>query len=216
MLPCLLLLGSLLVGQAETPAIEPQKAEVRRLVHQLDSPQLAEREAAEAELLRRGPAILDLLPPPGDRASAEVRERLGRIRQKLQQQAAEEAARSSTITLQADAMPLANVLAAFQRQSGNNIVDGRKDSGQPAADPQLKVNFDKAPFWSALDRLLDQAGLTVYPFSEQAAIKVVASPGVKPVARVGRACYVGPFRIEPDGRDRPGAISASRRPSYWW
>ncbi len=45
--------------------------------------------------------------------------------------------------------------------------------------------------------MLDQAGLTVYPFSEQAAIKVVAAPGEKPVARVGRACYVGPFRIEP-------------------
>ena len=42
------------------------QAEVRRLVRQLDAPQLAQREAAEAELLGRGPAVLDLLPPAGD------------------------------------------------------------------------------------------------------------------------------------------------------
>ena len=198
MLSCLMLVGSLLAGQVETPVIEPIKADVRRLVRQLDSPQLAEREAAEAELFRRGPAILDLLPQPGPRASAEVRQRLGRIRQKLQQQAAEAAARSSTITLRADAMPLSNVLAAFQRQSGNKIADCREKFGQPAADPKLKVRFDKTPFWLALDRLLDQAGLSVHAFSEQAAIDVVAAPpGATPIARAGRACYVGPFRIEP-------------------
>ena len=211
-----MLVGSLLAGQVETPVIEPIKADVRRLVRQLDSPQLAEREAAEAELLRRGPAILDLLPQPGPRVSAEVRQRLGRIRQKLQQQAAEAAARSSTITLQADAMPLSNVLAAFQRQSGNKIADCREKFGQPAADPKLKVRFDKTPFWLALDRLLDQAGLTVYPFSEQAAIDVVvAPPGEKSVARTGRACYAARSASNPSAC-WPAAISANRAPNYWW
>ena len=77
-------------------------------------------------MLKRGPAVLDLLPQPNDRTSAEVRQRLGRIRQKLQQRAAEAAAQSSTITLHADAMPLAKVLAEFSRQSGNTIVDERE------------------------------------------------------------------------------------------
>jgi hypothetical protein len=198
MVHCLLLIGSLLAGQPATPAADELKTEVRRLVHRLDAPELAQREAAEAELLRRGPAILDLL-PPDSRASAEVKQRLGRIRQKLQQQAAEAVARSSTITLKADAMPLADILAAFQRQSGNKITDARKGLGQPVTDPKLKLNFDKTPFWPALDGVLDQAGLALYPFSEQAAISIVALPPGKQLKRVGRASYVGPFRIEPTG-----------------
>ena len=125
------------------------------------------REAAEAELLKRGPRLLDLLPPVTDRTSAEVRQRLDRVRQKLQQQAADAVARSSTITLQADPMPLSKVLAALSRQSGNAIVDYRKKFNQPATDPALIVHFDKTPFWPALDQVLDQAGLTIYPFAER-------------------------------------------------
>ncbi len=204
MIHCLLLLGSLLAGQIDKPAGETMKSDVRRLVRQLDASQLAEREAAEADLLKRGPAILDLLPQPNDHQSAEVRQRLGRIRQKLQQQAAENAAKSSTITLKADAMPLAQVLAELQRQSGNTIVDHRgMEGGKPSdAGPDLKVDFDKTPFWPALDQVLDQAGLTVYPFAatgEKAVISVVALPNTAPqisrAHRVGRASYNGPFRF---------------------
>ena len=197
MIHCLLLVSSLLAGQVEKPAGEDLKSDVRRLVRQLDAAQLAQREAAEAELLKRGPAILDLLPQPNDRQSAEVRQRLGRVRQKLQQQAADNAAKSSTITLHSDAMPLSKILAELQRQSGNTIVDSREKSGQPAPDPTLKVSFDKKPFWQALDQVLDQAGLTVYLFAEKPAINVVPSPGEKPTASKGRISYSGPFRFEP-------------------
>ncbi len=206
MIHCLLLMTSLLAAQIETPAAEELKSGVRRLVRQLDAAQLAQREAAEAELLKRGPAILDLLPQPNDRQSAEVRQRLGRVRQKLQQQAAENAAKSSTITLTADAMPLKKVLAEFQRQSGNPIVDqrGKGGDGEPeASSPDLKVRFDKTPFWQALDQVLDQAGATTYPFAEKgekAVISVVALPNKVPASvrtrRVGPASYSGPFRFE--------------------
>ncbi len=211
MIHCVLLLTSLLAGQIEKPAGEELKSDVRRLVRQLDAAQLAQREAAEVELLKRGPAILDLLPQPSDRQSAEVRQRLGRIRQKLQQQAADAAAQSSTITLHADAMPLKKILAEFQRQSGNTIVDqrGKRGDGEPEVpSPMLKVNFDKTPFWQALDQLADQAELGVSPFTEKAAISLTTlpnggtllltgTPATAGVSRVGRACYSGPFRFEP-------------------
>jgi hypothetical protein len=196
MFPCLLLVGSLLVAQAETPTHVELKTDVRRLVRQLDSPELADREAAEAELLRRGPAILGLLPKSNDSDSAEVRQRLGRVRQRLQQAAAEAVTRSSTITLRANDMPLSRVLSIFEQQSGNRIVDARQKRGQPVADPKLSVVFDKTPFWPALDRVLDQAGLIVYPFSDNAAIEVMAKSDGKQAARYGRVSYVGPFRIE--------------------
>ncbi len=202
MIGCLLLVGSLLAGQTETPAREDFSAEVRRLVRQLDAPALTERDAAEAELVRRGPAALDALPTPNDRMSAEVRQRLGRVCQKLQQQAAVAAVESSTITLKSDkAMPLAKILTEFSRQSGNTLVDQRDKTTDLDAGPMLKVNFDKTPFWPALDRLADQAGLNVYPFAERATIRVTSTPNKTPfllrVPRVGRASYSGPFRFEP-------------------
>lgn len=204
MFGCLLVLGSLLTAQVESaqPSSRDElKAEIRRLVRQLDAPELARRDAAEAELLKRGPAVLDLLPLPNDRTSAEVRQRLDRVRQKLQQQAAETAARSSTVTLHADAMPLAEVLAKLSRQTGNTIIDQRGKRGDGADDgPTIKVDFDKTPFWPALDQVLDQANLRIDPFadSDKPAIVIRSMSNKKPpTTRAGHACCVGPFRIEP-------------------
>ena len=93
-------------------------------------------------------------------------------------------------------MPLSKVLAALQEQSGNRIIDTRRRSGQVPPDPELKVDFDRTPFWQALDEVLDQAGLSVYPFGQQHALCIVPrSPGQ--LARTGRASYSGPFRFEP-------------------
>jgi len=197
MLRYAMVLAALAVAPSDTPAVEDLHGEVARLVRRLDSPHLAQREAAEAELLRRGPALLDVLPPVTDRMPAEVRHRLGRIREQLEQQAANVAADASTITLRADAMRLSKILAAFERQSGNTILDGRGQFGQPATDPRLKVDFDKVPFWPALDRLLDLAGMTVYPYAERPAIEVVAAGAENRRAGGGRVCCTGPLRIEP-------------------
>ncbi len=190
---CLLLLGCLLAARAA--AADDLQDEVRRLVRGLDSPRLAEREAAEAELLRRGPAALELLPSADEIDSAEVQERLGRVRRRLQQAASEAFAHSSLITLHADAIPLQKMLAALQEQSGNVVADCRPQFGRSAdGDPTLALHFDKTPFWPALDQVLDQAGLTAYAYAGRRAVCLVAASNGK---RVGRACYSGPFRIEP-------------------
>ena len=44
-----------------------RRSTVRRLVRQLDAPQLAQRDAAEQELIKLGPDVLDLLPTPTSR-----------------------------------------------------------------------------------------------------------------------------------------------------
>lgn len=196
MLGSLLLVGCVLVGQVGATAEEGLKLEVRRLVRQLNAPQLAQREAAEEMLLKLGPKILDLLPPITDRTAAEVKQRVGRVRQKLQRAAAELAVKPSRITLHADAMPLSEVLAALEKQSGNKLVDYRRRFNQQVTDPKLKVNFDDMPFWEALDRVLDQAELEVYAYGEEKAINLVARADVQRPRTQG-ANYGGPFRFEP-------------------
>jgi len=170
--------------------------QVRRLVRQLDAVRLAERDAAEAALIEVGPVVLDLLPPVTDQTPADVAQRLGRVRQKLEQAAAKVMAQPSAITLPESTMRLSEVLAALGAQSGNAIVDARARFGHQVVDPELKVDFDETPFWQALDTVLDMAGLTVYPYGEDRATYLVARPdGQAP--RRSRAHYTGPLRMEP-------------------
>ena len=196
MLTSAVLIGCVLAGQAAVAADDDPGLEVRRLVRQLNATRLAQREAAEEQLLELGPRVLDLLPQPTDRTPAEVAQRLGRVRRKLQLAAAEAVAEPSLITLSGDALPLSKVLAALEAQSGNKIVDFRKRRGQPVADPKLKLAFDKTPFWEALDKVLDQAELIVYPFGDERTISLIGR-GDAPAPGAAAASYGGPFRFEP-------------------
>ena len=151
----LLLFGTLLVGQAEglekvestatrqtdtKPKTDPELAgKVRRLVRQLDSPQLRQRNLAEEELISIGPAVLDLLPKELDPSRPERDERLTRVRLKLERSGAKATLEPSLVTLQ-DELPVSKILAAIQEQTGNKIIDGRREAGAEA-DPQLKVRF---------------------------------------------------------------------------
>lgn len=191
----LLLLTAFFGGQPQA-APAPSAPEIRELVMQLEAPRLAEREAAEAELLRRGPDILKLLPAPNDQASPELQHRLARVRNALQREFAQSAAKASTVTLQAEAMPLDDVLAALQRQSGNAILDQRRALGQPADNPLLHVNFVQTPFWPALDQVLNQAGLMLCPVPGRSAIGTAAKPNDGTLAGKSEPGYSGPFRFQ--------------------
>ncbi|NQT17809.1 MAG: hypothetical protein HQ582_33955 [Planctomycetes bacterium] len=184
------------LAQADAPD-DDLKLQVRRLLRQLDASQLALRDEAEEKLLELGPAILDRLPKKSARVSAEVAERVERIRQKLQRAMAENAGQASPVTLQGE-MPLSEILSKIQEQTGNKIVL-RGPGGQPGdqdTGPKLSVDFDKTPFWQALDQVLDQASLGAYPYGDEKAVYVVprggpaSSPG-------GGTCYSGPFRFQP-------------------
>jgi hypothetical protein len=192
---CLVLIGCLLAGQADAAPDEQLPLQVRRLTRQLDSDLLAEREAAERELIALGPAVLDVLPTPGRNTSAEVSVRLARVRNVLQTEQAQAAAQPSRVTLQGE-MPLSAALEALQQQTGNRIVDFRPRQRQQQTDPQVTADFDQTPFWQALDNLLDQAQLTVYNFSgEQGAVALVARSETE-TDRSSRAAYAGVFRVE--------------------
>lgn len=191
-----LLAGSLL-GQAQAAPPANLELSVRKLVRQLDAPQLTEREAAEAALVALGPEALSHLPAPGPRTSAELQQRLTRIRQKLEQASAENATAGSTVTFQTDSLGPMAVLAEISKQTGNPISDLR-EGVDPENDPlaPIAVRFDKTPFWQAIDEVLDQAELTVYAFGEKPGINVVPRQPTR-LPRQARASYSGPFRFEP-------------------
>ena len=177
---------------------------VERLVRQLNDGVAARREAAERELLELagGTAattdrLLAALPEENDQMPLAVRERLARIRRQVQDRAAKSAVAATTVTLSADQMPLAEVFAAIERETGNRFKDQRGEFGddQAANQPAVTIEFANEPYWSAVDQLLDRVGLSVYSYAGDDALALVArSPGDGP--RHGRAVYSGPFRIE--------------------
>lgn len=174
------------------------KPKVDHLVRQLNSAELSQRNEAEDQLIALGPDILELLPPPkegGSAADAARRDAIARIRRTLEQKFAERSTQGSTVTLHVSNKPLSDVLAELTRLTGNKLKDVRQQMGQELPNPKLTLDFDKKPFWEALDKTLDQANLTIYHFTESDALGIVAR-GEKQLPRSGRASYAGPLRIE--------------------
>ncbi|HQU46779.1 MAG TPA: hypothetical protein PK867_28505 [Pirellulales bacterium] len=168
---------------------------VRQLVRQLDAPQKARREEAEKDLVALGTKILDYLPENTDRMSAEAGQRLDRVREKLEKSEAESSIEPSAVTLSGE-KPLSEILKALEEQTHNKLVDLRSEFGQEVGDPKLKVDFQQTPFWKALDDVLDQAELTIYPYTSENGGLGLMSRGESRLPRHGQAVYTGAFRIE--------------------
>jgi hypothetical protein len=168
---------------------------VKKLVVQLDDDSQARRDAAEKALVEIGPDLLDILPPPGSKASIELKARLARVRTAVEKAYIESFTKPSVVTLQGE-MKLAEAIASLAKQSGNTIIDGRERFGQEADLRDVKLDVDKGSFFEALDKLLDAAGMTVYGYSDKPGelLLMNAQPGDE--TRVSRASYAGLFRLE--------------------
>jgi hypothetical protein len=195
MISTLLVFSGLVLGQA-VPASDELATKVKALIRQLDSDELAKREAAEKEIVALGPAAMPLLPATTSRTPAEVRNRLMRIRNALVKSEVEAATRPSVVSLVGE-MPFSAAIAEITRQTGNKLVDYRERFNQEVADPKVKVELDKVSFWQALDTVLDSANLTIYNYDEEKGALAFTSRGDGMPPRVGRGSYSGLFRLEP-------------------
>lgn len=176
--------------------------EVTRLVRQLNDDRAARRDEAKQRLLDmagsdpdQSDEFLKLLPEISDQMPPAVRDRLARIRKQIEERSAKAAVEATSLTLEASAMPLADVFAAVKQQTGNHLMDNRAQFGQEAPATPLTFDFQNEPFWSAVDQILDLAQLDIYNFAGEDALALVArDPGRAP--RHGHAAYSGPFRFE--------------------
>ena len=70
-------------------------------------------------------------------------------------------------------MKVSKILGEIQKQTGNTIADLPRAAGTSIPDPEIEVQFDKTPFWTALDSVLDQAQLSIYPYGQPHALQIV-------------------------------------------
>lgn len=185
-------------GAAAEVADQVQQAlveKVKKLIVQLDDDFQARRDAAEQALIEIGPDLLDLLPPPGTKASIELKARLGRVRTAVEKAHIESFTTPSVVTLQGK-MKLADAIASLAKQSGNTIVDARERFNQEPDNRDVTLNVEKASFFEALDQLLDAADLTVYPYSDVPGELQLMNANEGDEDRASRGSYAGLFRLE--------------------
>ena len=163
---------------------------VRSLVADLDGRSAAARIKAEARLIALGTPALAHLPKSTRRLSPEARDRLARIRKRLEQQEAKESIEPTRITLDHDEAPLSDVLEKIVDETANRVyLPG-------GGGPEVSASFSKTPYWQAMDQLLDQAEMTIYPFADEKGYRVEPRVGsLRP--RTKRATYSDAFRFEP-------------------
>jgi hypothetical protein len=189
---------------ATNPADTELAGRVRRLVAQLDDARAATRDAAEKELIElagtttsQSDKLLELIPVPNEQMPLAVRDRLTRIRQQIEDAAAKAAVVGTKLTLAANQLPLAEAIAAIQKQTGNRLLDKREQFGAAEGGPPVTVtvNVQNEPFWPAIDRLLDSARLGVYNYGGEDGLALIPR-GADDGPRFGQAVYHGPFRLE--------------------
>jgi hypothetical protein len=175
--------------------------QLSRLVQQLNDDRAAERDAAEAKLFELAGSttaetdrFLDLLPKENEQMPLAVRDRLSRIRQQVEERIAKAAIEGTTVTLSANNMPLSEVFAAIEKQTTNRFIDNRRPDAGEGPHNNITIDLKNEPFWPAVDRILDQAGLGIYAYGGEDALSVVPR-APDDAARFGRASYSGPFRV---------------------
>lgn len=208
-LPCLLtILAVATISLAEEPKTAAESPpvtttelaeKVGRLVRRLDDDRAAERDAAENQLLelagasiRESDEFLKVLPAPTDEMPIAVRDALDRIRRTVEERAAKGAVEATRVTLQESGITLAEAIKAIETQTGNKLQD---QEGAAGASSSFDLDIDDEPFWSAIDKLLDAAGRSVYNYGGENSLALVRRPQGEG-ARFGKADYVGPFRFE--------------------
>lgn len=190
---------------AEDEAPEAQGrlgAEVESLVGQLIADRHADRRAAFNGLLElasnspaRAKRVLELLPPIDELMPSALIQQLNDLRIEIEKKIAESAVQASRVTLDVTDAPLANVLAAIELVTENKLTDSRQQFGQEAVDKTITLKATDAPFWEAIDEVLDQAEMDVYAFSGEDSLALInRDPGR--AARVGAAIYSGPLRVD--------------------
>jgi hypothetical protein len=202
-LPALLLLLAPSSAKAATADEAAASRRIAELIELLNADEAAERDDAEKQLIElglkggaeAGDAFIDKLPKPNDRMPQEVQARLARVASEVRSRMAKKSIEATQVTLDVKEAPLAEVLAAFEKQTGNRLSDYREQFGQEAGDKKITLKVDNEPFWSALDKLLDAAQMSPYGFSGEDSLALVdREQGA--LRRSGRAEYAGPFRIE--------------------
>ncbi len=182
-------------SNASTPSAEQDDAvtlpAIRKTLRDLEASELSVRDQAEKELVAMGPSVLAFLPEVTARTSGEMKVRLQRIRQSLQQTKLENYFEASLVTL-SGTMTLSEAIAQLTQQTKNAI---QLQNAEGMANVDVEFDIKDQPFWVAVGSLLSQTKLRVSAFGTTESELVLAPGGVDPTT-IPPPFTTGPFRMD--------------------
>lgn len=181
----------------------PHEETIRELVRQLDAPQRAVRDNAEAKLLEFGAPILPILSKFVP-TSAEAKLRWERVRHHLVMQRVDREAEASLVTLIATDVPVEKALRVIEEQSGNRIR-----VTQSLAQQRVSCSYQNQPFWMVVEDLARQVEGEVVPDAGGTLEMISREKGGE---RLG-VTYHGPFRFVVYAPAPSGESHSKERPA---
>jgi hypothetical protein len=141
---------------AAAPVLKPWLPEAERLVARLGDPDFRAREDAERRLFAMGVKVVPLLRTALGHRSPDVRRRARRLIPALESAALLSPKR---VTLRVVKQPVRVVVEEMSKQTGYkiNLWGGVVGKGEPV----YSFDFRDVPFWEAVDRVCQEAGLMV-------------------------------------------------------
>ncbi len=177
-------------AQEGTPEVTLEN--VRKILRQLEANQLQQRDQAEKQLVELGVGVLPFLPEVNARTSGEMKVRLQRIRQALQQSDMETFFEASRVTLQGK-MKLTEAIEKISEQTGNTIQLQGEDA-MTGVDVELDVEDED--FWVAMERIMSHANLRINAFGSTEGDLVLAAGGPDASEEKPLPFSTGPFRVD--------------------
>ena len=135
---------------------------VSRLQTELDSDLVADRDKAEAELLKLGPQILAYLAPASDESTTDFKQRLTRIRTTLEKASVAAVTQPGKVRLVGE-MTIGDVLKKILKQTRNEIAV----ADDSLLDKKIDINLQGVEFWPAMDEILDKSKLRIDRYGSQ-------------------------------------------------
>lgn len=175
---------------------------VRLFLRQLNADERDQREQAERDMLALGTKLLDYLPPELEGQSAELKERLTRLRLALEKLTAEEVTKPISLNFQGE-LPLLDLLETVRQQTNNATQVANMEP------KQLRVDWENVSYWAAMDEVMDRLQLT---FNSDQSRGVTLYPAVDQASRRSIASYHGAFRVSPIRLQHTRDLTSSRPP----
>jgi hypothetical protein len=166
------------------PPIEPW-------IDQLASRDFRLREAAVKEIMKAGVPALPALRKVRDHRDAEVRRRVEELIATLDRAAA---LAPKLITLKMDKKPVREVLNEMAKQTGFKIPTTDAAFNGPQGKKPYSFQFDRTPFWNALDNVCEKCGLIVSASGNDNTLQVNFQDVYEPFK-----CYDGSFKVQASG-----------------
>ena len=132
---------------------------VSNLQNQLKAEKVEQRDAAEQELLKLGPQILEFLESPDEDSTTDFRKRLSTIRKKLEKEVVATSANPSTVSVKGT-MTVGDALKKIERQTRNKV----DASDASMLDEEITLDLKQVEFWPALTTIMKKTGLQIDPY----------------------------------------------------